>query len=123
MRKRLFASLIVCVALLTQLGASFWGAAAARDGYAGCHKQSLFSLAAAAQTSGEKGVPAAPATHDHASCSLCQLAFAAIDADPPALPARSIKPAWRIAFVAAEPPPRPTALNRSAPARAPPSHI
>ena len=38
MSKQVVASLIVCVALLTQLGASFWGAAAARDGNAPCHR-------------------------------------------------------------------------------------
>jgi hypothetical protein len=127
MRNRLLASLIVCVALLTQLGASLSGAAAAR-GYVRCH----MSIAAAAapvsvaQSAADKVAPAdlpagAPASHDHASCALCQLGLTAIGADAPVLPARSIKPYWRVARIGFDAPPLLSVFNKSGPARAPPS--
>ncbi len=105
MRNRLLATLIVCVALLTQLGASFSGATAARDGFAGCHRPIVAWSAAERQSSGGNGIPAgAPAPHDHASCSLCQLGFTAISSETPATPARLEKAYWRVAYVAAESP-------------------
>ncbi|QGM96885.1 hypothetical protein [Methylocystis parvus] len=126
MRKRLLASLIVCVALLTQLGASLSDAAAAR-GYVRCHmavaaSASVSAVESAAEKAAPAGVPAgAPAPHDHASCALCQLGLAAIDAHAPVLPARSIKPYWRVARIAVDAPPLLSVFNRSGPARAPPS--
>jgi len=124
MRNRLLASLIACVALLTQLGASFWGAAAARDGYAGCHRR-IAPIAATEAPPAGKGVPSGvpssmPGPHDHGSCSLCQLGFAVIDGEPPILPSRSVAIEWRIVLLIAETPPLRSVFNRSAPARAPP---
>jgi hypothetical protein len=122
MHKRLLASLIVCVALLTQIGASFWGAAAAREGYAPCHRQIASIAESAARPAGGKSLPAgAPVPHDHASCSLCQLGLTVIDSEAPVLPARSIALDWRSPPAAAEAPPLRSAFNKSAPARAPPS--
>lgn len=122
MRKRLLASLIVCVALLTQLGASFWGATTARDGSVWCHKLISASVALdAQQPGGETGRPAgAPAPHDHASCSLCQLGFSVIDGAAPVFDAQAVKFYSRVALVEpAAPAPR-ALFNRSASARAPP---
>lgn len=124
MSKRVLASLIVCVALLTQIGASFWGAAAARDGHAPCHRQ--LSAAAAKAPSGVSsdaaGAPMqAPAPHDHASCSLCQLGFSVVRGDTPVFVAQAVVFYSRVAR--AEPQalaPR-SVFNASAPARAPPS--
>jgi hypothetical protein len=120
MSKRVVASLIVCVALLTQLGASFWGAAAARDGIAPCHR--VITVASAAQDAA--GQPSgAPAPHDHASCSLCQLGFSVVSSDAPVFVAETLVFQSRVAL------PEPDALspravfNRSAPARAPPSLV
>lgn len=119
MRQRLLASLIVCVALLTQLGASLWGAAAAREGYAGCHKQTAIVLAPDARN--DRPAPFdAPAPHDHASCSLCQLGFTAIDSDAPSLPAGRPASYWRVSAAELAVPPRAKIFNRNAPARAPP---
>jgi hypothetical protein len=116
MRNRLLASLIVCVALLTQIGASFWGAAAARDGYVGCHK------AAIALAAHDKFAPGqVPPAHDHDSCSLCQLGFAAVDSEAPLLPVRALAYVWRLRLLAGLEPPFLSVLNKSGPARAPPS--
>lgn len=120
MHQRLLASLIVCVALLTQLGASLWGAAAAREGYPGCHRQT--AIVAATDARDDRGAPfGAPAPHDHASCSLCQLGVMAIDSGAPSLPARRLEPDWRLESTEwAAPPPR-KIFNRNAPARASPA--
>jgi hypothetical protein len=123
-QKRLLASLIVCVALLTQFGASLWGAAAARDGLPGCHRSIAWSLTADVKPSDSAG-PEAPAQlpaagHDHASCSLCQLSFSFIQSDAPVFDAVVVA---HVRVALAEPrAPAPTIVfNRSAPARAPPS--
>lgn len=120
MRQRLLASLIVCVALLTQLSASLWGAAAAREGYAGCHKQT--AIVAAPDAGNDRSTPFdAPTPHDHASCSLCQLGFTAIDSDAPSLPAAPPAPYRQVAAAAESAvPPHARIFNRNAPARAPP---
>lgn len=119
MRQRLFASLIVCVALLTQLGASLWGAAAAREGYAGCHKQT--AIVAAPDARNDRRAPLdAPTPHDHASCSLCQLGFTAVDSDAPSLPAGRQAPYRQVAAAESAVPPHARIFNRNAPARAPP---
>ncbi len=125
MRKRLLASLIVCVALATQLGASLWGAAAARDGYVGCHRSPAFSVSldeASPASRTESPVPASQ-THDHASCSLCQLGFSVIDPVAPVLQAEPVVFHTRVARVETDTPPTRVVFNRSAPARAPPSLI
>jgi hypothetical protein len=116
MRKRLLASLIVCVALLTQFGASFWGAAAARDGYVGCHR-AVNALAADDRTAPGQVPPA----HDHESCALCQLGFAVVDSAGPLLPVRAVAFAWQSRLPAVQQPPFLAVLNKSGPARAPPS--
>ncbi|KAF2989656.1 hypothetical protein OGR47_01205 [Methylocystis sp. MJC1] len=122
MRQRLLASLIVCVALLTQLGASLWGAAAAREGYAGCHRQA--AIVAATDARGGRGAPfGAPTPHDHASCSLCQLGLTAIDSDAPSLPARRLEPYWRIEAAESAASPLGKIFNRNAPARASPARV
>ncbi len=121
MRKKLLASLIVCVALLTQIGASFWGAAAAREGFAPCHRQIAVSLADHAD--GKSPPSGGPVSHDHASCSLCQLGLTAIGAAAPVLPARSIGPQWRMSPSPADAPPPLARFNKSAAARAPPSPV
>ncbi|MGJ0393202.1 MAG: hypothetical protein ACR650_10725 [Methylocystis sp.] len=121
MRKRLFASLIVCVALLTQLGASLWGAAAARDGYTGCHKQApAFAIADARGANDGDAPSGAPAPHGHATCFLCQFGFTAIDTASPALSARPLLPYRRVTLVGPDACPRSAALNWNALARAPP---
>jgi hypothetical protein len=123
-RHRLLASLIVCVALLTQFGASLWGAAAARDGLPGCHKSIAWSATAAHAAPTEDAGGGTPAQklpgHDHASCSLCQLGFSFIHSDAPVFEARVVahkrvrlgEPA-HVDVVAV--------FNRGAPARAPAS--
>lgn len=120
MRKSLHVSLIVCVALLTQLGASFWAAAMARDGYAGCERRIEFApLNSTADDN--KGVPAdAPTPHDHTSCSMCQGGFDVIVGEAPVLPPRAIEQYWPVAFSSIEAPPLRSSINRSAAARAPP---
>jgi hypothetical protein len=123
-RHRLLASLIVCVALLTQFGASLWGAAAARDGLPGCHRNIAWSVTADVKTSDAGGSEAPTnlpaAGHDHASCSLCQLSLGFTQSVPPAFDAIVVA---HVRVVLAElRAPKPTVvLNRSAPARAPPS--
>lgn len=122
MPKRFLASLIVCVALLTQLGASFWGAAAARDGVAPCHQTTSIDAMAGRADGKPMGAPmGAPAPHDHASCALCQLGFSVVDSAPPIFVQRNV--VSQAVVTAPEPDlPAPRAIfNRSAPARAPPS--
>ncbi|WP_363350250.1 hypothetical protein [Methylocystis echinoides] len=122
MRKRLLASLIVCVALLTQLGASFAGAAAARDGFVFCHRQIVAAQASA--PADVKGAPAqAPLGADHASCSLCQLGFSVISGEPPYFLAQALRFYLRVAFVERDAPAPRSAINLNAPARAPPSAV
>lgn len=125
MSKRVVASLIICVALLTQLGASFWGAAAARDGMTPCHR--VMTVAAAVSTPGQDdagGKPAnAPVTHDHASCSLCQLGFSVVSSDAPVFEARPVVFYSRISLAESESPAPRVIFNHSAPARAPPSLV
>ncbi len=124
MRKRLLASLIVCVALLTQLGASFWGAAAARDGYVFCHRQIVAAAASDASSSPAKDAPSgAPLAHDHGSCSLCQLGFSIIGGEPPYYSAQAIRFHWRIAFTERDVQAPRSVFNLNAPARAPPSIV
>lgn len=124
MRKKLLASLIVCVALLTQFGASLWGAAAARDGYVSCHRPLSTEVFSDSALSGGKGAPAgAPSTHDHASCSLCQLGFCALGGEPPFFSAEAIRFHWRVAFVETDVAVAPSVFNLNAPARAPPSRV
>ncbi len=122
MQKRLLASLILCVALLTQFGASLWGAAVARDGYVGCHKQpSAIAIADARGVNDGDAPPGAPAPHDHLSCFLCHLGFTAIDNAAPALSALPLLPYRRITLVEPDVCPRSAALNWNALARAPPA--
>jgi hypothetical protein len=129
MRKKLLATLIVCVALLTQIGASLSGAAAARDGIAGglwCHKQIAAAYAAkagAATPPGDTSAPnGAPASHDHASCSFCQAGVDAPTMDAAWPAPRIVAFSRRLALLAPAPVFAPV-FNRSAPARAPPSHV
>jgi hypothetical protein len=117
MRKRLLASLIVCVALLTQLGASFWGAAVARDGDMGCHR---VVIALASDDSAGSGHT--PPAHHHESCSLCQLGFAMVDSEGPLLPVRAIAFVRQSRLPAVQEPPVLSVFNKGGPARAPPSH-
>ncbi len=121
--KRLLASLIVCVALLTQFGASLWGAAAARDGLVGCHKSMAWSATANAATPSDPGQAApaqAPSKPDHACCSLCQLGSGFIQSEAPVFEARAV--AYRRVLLAEPVAPEPLRVfNRGAPARAPPS--
>jgi hypothetical protein len=122
LRTRLFASLIVCVALLTQFGASLWGAAAARDGLPGCHRSIAWSATADVMRPDDaSGAPAQKSPgHDHGSCSLCQLSFGLFYSETPVFEARVLahqrvrlgEPA-SLDVIAV--------FNRSAPARAPPS--
>jgi hypothetical protein len=122
-QKRLLASLIVCVALLTQFGASLWGAAAARDGLVGCHKNIAYSDRADLRRvpDADRGAPAqTPAKPDHACCSLCELGFGFLGSEAPVFEThvaarrlvRSGAPADMDVIAV---------FNRSAPARAPPS--
>lgn len=124
MSRRIVASLIVCVALLTQIGASFWAVAAARDGMALCDRP---VAASAMPTPGQDGAgdpPAsAPAPHDHASCSLCQLGFSAVASQSPIFETRPVVFYARISRGESEAPAPRVILNRSAPARAPPSPV
>lgn len=123
LRKRLLASLIICVALLTQFGASLWGAAAARDGVVGCHRSVAWSATADVSRSAEEGraTPAqAPSKPDHACCSLCQLSFGFFTSEAPVFETRAV--AYRRVLLAEPVASAPlTIFNRSAPARAPPS--
>jgi Protein of unknown function (DUF2946) len=121
MSKRVVASLIVCVALLTQLGASFWGAAAARDGIAPCHRVMTVSTTTAGDAAGKS--TGAPAPHDHASCSLCQLGFSVVNSDAPVFVAENLAYHFRVALTEPDLPAPRAIFNRSAPARAPPSRV
>jgi hypothetical protein len=125
MRRRLLASLIVCVALLTQIAASHWGATAMRDGYPGCHRQTVSIDDAQLLSGGEKSSSRLPVDqstpHDHASCSLCQLGFSFIGVAAPAEHVRALALEWRIELPTTESAPHASAFNRNAPARAPPS--
>ncbi|WP_424360849.1 hypothetical protein [Methylocystis parvus] len=122
MRKRLLASLIVCVALLTQIGASLWGAAAAREGYAPCHRSAVaLADGVASGVAGGQSLPTgAPVSHDHGSCSLCQLGLTVIGGEAPVLPVRAVAHAWRVPADWVEAHPPGFAYNKSAPPRAPP---
>jgi hypothetical protein len=116
MRNRLLASLIVCVALMTQAVASLGGAAAARDLDAHCSpivRVAAFDAASQA--------PQAPAAHHHDSCPLCQIGFATIGVDAPFLPVRRVAPRWRAPLPESGPPLPGSDGNRNALARAPPS--
>jgi hypothetical protein len=123
LRKPLLASLIVCVALLAQLGASLWGAAAAREVLIECHKNIAWSARADIKRSAESGrqAPAqTPSRHDHASCSLCQLGFSFVHKEATTFEARAAAhERVRIAEPRALAPI--IVFNRSAPARASPS--
>jgi hypothetical protein len=123
LRIRLLASVLICVALLTQFGASLWGAAAARDGLPGCHRSIAWSTNADVtrpDTVGNEAPAQKSAGHDHASCSLCQLSFGLYYSEAPVFEARLLthrrvplgEPA-NLDVIAV--------FNRSAPARAPPS--
>ncbi len=121
MSKRVAASLIICVALLTQIGVSLWGAAAARDGVTLCNRDTLVSAMA-------PGRPAdhptnAPASHDHAACSLCQLGFSFISGEAPYFVVETLAYQHRVALVEPDVWAQRAIFNRSAPARAPPSHV
>ena len=123
LRKRVLASLIVCVALLTQFGASLWGAAAARDGLVVCHTSiaSSDTLGPTRIDQVDRGAPAqTPVGHDHASCSLCQLGFTFFRSETPVFEARVLAHA-RIRLSEPEIPAPTPVLTYSAPARAPPS--
>jgi hypothetical protein len=116
-------TLIVCVALLTQFGASLWGAAAARDGMVGCHKSIPYSSAVEYSRTVDAGreTPAqTPAGHDHASCSLCQLGFSFIQSEEPVVEERLLAHR-RVSLVEPAIPAPIVVFNRGAPARAPPS--
>jgi hypothetical protein len=132
MRLKLLATLIVCVSFLTQFGASLSGASAARDGTLGrlwCHKQ--ISVAATAKSAPTKSVEAplgdksapngAPFSHDHGSCSFCQLGVDAPPFDANVLAPRIVGISWRTAKAETESPLPRYVFNRGAPARAPPS--
>ena len=126
MRRKLIATLIICITLVMQFGASLSGAAAARDGFSAspwCHKQSAAIAAASPAASvDEKTAPGgAPGTHDHASCSFCQIGFTAALFETTVFEALAIEPYRRIALIVPETPKRGFSFNRSAPARAPPS--
>jgi hypothetical protein len=123
LRNRLLASLIVCVALLTQFGASLWGAAEAREGLHNCHRYIAWSSTADITRSDEAGqhAPARKsAGHDHGSCSLCQLSFGLFYSEAPVFKARIVT---HQRVVLCEPAGLDViaVFNRSAPARAPPS--
>jgi len=123
LHRRLLASLIICVALLTQFGASLWGAAAARDGVVGCHKSMAWSTTTDFGRAGEEGraTPAeAPAKPDHDCCSLCELSFGFLESETPVFETQAV--AYRRVLLAEPVTPAPLVVfNRSAPARAPPS--
>jgi len=123
LHRRLLASLIICVALLTQFGASLWGAATARDGVVGCHKTIAWTAMADVGPSGDtdREAPAqSPSKPDHACCSLCQLSFGFFKSEAPVFETRAV--AYRRVLLAEPAAPAPlTVFNRSAPARAPPS--
>jgi hypothetical protein len=121
-RNRVLASLIVCVALLTQFGASLWGAAAARDGLPGCHRNIAWSATADVTRPDDGGAAPEqkPAGHDHGSCSLCQLSFGFFYSETPVFEARVVAH-QRVRLGEPAPLDVIAVFNRSAPARAPPS--
>jgi hypothetical protein len=132
MRSKLIATLIICVSFLTQIGASLSGAAAARDGFGGrlwCHNQIVSQIGAAkAAVANEATTPrdapapkGAPVSHDHGSCSFCQAGMDAPTIGAAVIAPRHVKLTWRAALAEAEAPVFRSALNRGAPARAPPS--
>jgi hypothetical protein len=119
LRKRLLASLIVCVALLTQFGASLLGATEARAGLIGCHESVAWS-SPAERSAEPRRVPAqTPVRHDHASCYLCQLGFSIVRSEAPNIETRVVAH-HRVRLAEPQPPAPITVLNYSAPARASP---
>lgn len=130
MRRKMIATLIICVTLVMQFGASLSGAAAARDGFADspwCHNQAAVVDAAApadrVSFNGKTSPGGAPLEHDHASCSFCQIGFTAALLETSVFEALVIEPYRRIALIEPASPATRVVFNRSAPARAPPSLI
>jgi hypothetical protein len=124
LRTRLLASLIVCVALLTQFGVSLWGATTARDGFPGCHRPVDGYAAAAvvdpAPAASQKAPAQTPAKPDHACCSLCELSFGFLGSDAPVFETH-VAVRRLVRFGAPADMDVIAVFNRSAPARAPPS--
>jgi hypothetical protein len=120
MRRSVFATLILLVALAARIGASL-SMVAAPDAFAAvdCHPRvvALSPAAGPSQPSDDKGAPA----HRHADCAFCQSGFS----DAPTLavppPPQLLRAEWRVALPESEAPALRRAFNRSAPARAPPS--
>jgi hypothetical protein len=120
MRRNVFATLILLVALLTRIGASL-SVGAAPDAFAAakCHRlvAELSQSAGSGQPSNDEGAPA----HRHADCAFCQSGFSDAPTLAVAPPPQVLRAEWRVARPEPDSPAPPRAFNRSAPARAPPS--
>jgi len=128
MHRRLFATLMICVTLLAQLGAPIAGGPAAKDGvFANAIQCKAHPVVAAPAGDGiatqRDSNKKAPATHDHASCSLCQPGASDQPIETGALPVRKVDLHWRIVLAEPDAPIVGFSFNRSASARAPPSHV
>lgn len=123
MSRRLLASLLLCVGLLTQaLAPAFKAGAEAvncRERHAG--RTIAASDVVAPDRSRQSPAPDG-AAHDHGSCSLCQFGWSEAPLATWPASAAILTFGWsRISFVSEVAPFAPSRLNPGAPARAPPS--
>ena len=139
MRRRLLALLIVCVTMLTQIGAPMAGVASTGSGSVAigvwCKVHALLAKrlsahrpdeAARAQQAGQDDLASRdlPASHrDHASCSFCENAVDATPVGWVAPEARVVEIYEKLSFDHASQPVAAISLNLSAPARGPPAFI
>ena len=139
MRRRLLALLIVCVTMLTQIGAPMAGVASTGSGSVAvgvwCKVHALLAKrwthardeqTVAARRAGNPELPSEdlPDSHnDHASCAFCA---ASVDTTPIGWVApepRVVEIYEKLSFEHASDPVAAISLNRSAPARGPPAFI
>ncbi|WP_036284192.1 DUF2946 family protein [Methylocystis sp. ATCC 49242] len=128
MRRHLFATFLICVALLTQLGAPFAGGLATTGGVFAdairCEIHSIVAGPTADSSAGRlNGGDTAPPAHDHASCALCQLGVGDAPVETAAAPVRMVRIFGRITIAESAAPVIGFSLNRNAPARAPPARV
>jgi len=139
MRRKLLALLIVCVTMLTQIGAPMAGVASTGSGSVAvgvwCRVHSVLAKrwthppleqTTSTKTAGNKELPSEDlpdSQKDHASCAFCA---ASVDAPPVgwiAPATRVVEVYEKLSFEHASDPVAAVSLNRSAPARGPPAFI
>ena len=143
MRRRLLALLIVCLTMLTQVGAPMAGVASTGSGSVAvgvwCKAQALLAKrwnnTRTDQTVGTQGAQSGdpvqdlasedlPASHkDHASCGFCEVSVDATPVGWVAPEARVVEIYQRLSFTLTNEPTAEFAFNYAAPVRGPPSFI